>query len=204
MKRKTKSTKLTQEVRNAERMMEAARLKRCGLSLQEIGAKLGCSRQRAQVIVQEGIDAYRQEAKQAIADWLEGALARLMQAEDEAWIEWQRSKQDRQRRTVKTLPARAASKSGQAGAKKVKPKTIETTDMIEGQCGDAAYLAEIRGSIEACAKLLGIVKSGTDQRVQVDVHNQQTATVQQCTPAELMAKYAAQIQASYEAHPAIS
>ena len=42
-----------------------------------------------------------------------------------------RSKQDKQRRTVKTIAAKAGGK-----ARTKKPKMLETTEMVEGQCAD--------------------------------------------------------------------
>jgi hypothetical protein len=152
MKRRTPSKKLREKAQNAERAMEAARLKRAGLTLKEIGAKLGCCFQRAHVLVHQGIDAYHEEAKQEIAKWIQGALVELTQAQDEAWIQWQRSKQNRERRTIKT------TKDGS-----------DETEMTESQCGDVRYLAEIRNCIHECAKLLGVFKRNFSMTQQVAV-----------------------------------
>lgn len=146
---------LTAETQSAEHAMQAARLKRCGLTCEEIGARLGVSRQRAHQLLQAGIAAYQAEAKQEAAKWLEDSLVELTQAKEEAWVEWQRSRQDRQRRTVKTVPA----KTTKGGAKKA--KTIEATEMIEGQCADARYIEAITSCIDECAKLLGLCKPTT-------------------------------------------
>ena len=189
MRRTSTATKLAEKARNAERVMEAARLKRCGLTLKEIGAKLGCSHQRASVLVREGIDAYREEAKQAIAAWLEGALIELRQAQDEAWIQWQRSKQDKQRRTVKTIAAKAGGK-----ARTKKPKMLETTEMVEGQCADAAYLTVITDAIEKCAKLVGIVKPGATN---INVTQQAGVSIENPAETKLRQQLATMLAATF-------
>jgi hypothetical protein len=154
MNRKNQAKKLEDTSRRAAEAMEAARMKRCGLTLKQIGANLGCSLQKAHVLVHEGIDAYREQAREEIKAWTEGAIAELLELKQEVWIQWQRSKEDRQKHVVKN------SEDGR-----------EDTDTTEGQCADARYSAEIRGCIESIGKLLGVI--GTNINVGVGVMNPQ-------------------------------
>lgn len=117
MNRKNQAKKLEDTSRRAAKALEAARMKRCGLTLKEIGANLGCSLQKAHVLVHEGIQAYREQARQEIAAWVEGSVAELTELKQEVWIQWQRSKQNRERHVVKT------TEDG-----------TEETDTTEGQC----------------------------------------------------------------------
>jgi hypothetical protein len=197
MRRKSTSTRLTEKARNAERMLEAARMKRCGLTLQEIGAKLGCSRQRAQVIVQQGIDAFREGARRETSKWVEEALVKLEQAEQECWVEWQRSKQDRQRRTVKTIaakPGKAGKKTGTKAGRR--PKTTEATDVVEGQCADAAYIGAITNCIDECAKLLGVCKPAN-----INMTQQAGVTVEHPEETKLRGQLATMLGSMYPPPP---
>jgi hypothetical protein len=168
MSRRNKANKLQDMTRRAAEALEAARMRRRGLTLKEIGAKLGCSLQKAHVLVHEGIDAYRREAKQEIAAWVEGAVAEQIEAKQEAWVQWERSKQDAQRRTTKT------TKDG-----------IEESETIEGQCGDPRYLAEIRGCNEFIGKLFGVIKTSVNVNQQTGIRMEQPRSQDGPTPFQL-------------------
>ena len=118
------------------------------------------------------------------ARWWRRIIADLLKSSQELWIEWERSKQNRQRITKKSMPG------------KRKP---QVTELVEGRCGDPGYMDEFRENMETIAKLRGVLKG--NKAVEVNVQNQQTAVVQQRTAAELIAEYAAQIQAAYEPPP---
>ena len=126
--------------------LEAARMKRCGLTLKEIGASLGFSIAKSHALVKEGIQAYREQARQEIAAWVEESVAELLELKQENWIQWQRSKANKQRHVVKN------SEDGE-----------ETTAVEEGRCADAGYSGEIRGCIDSIGKLLGVI--GTNVNV---------------------------------------
>ena len=150
MNRKSQHKKLEDTTKRAVDALEAARMKRCGLTLKQIGANLGCSLQKAHVLVHEGIRAYREQAREEIGKWVEESVAELLELKQEVWIQWQRSKQDKQRHVVKT------SEDGE-----------EVTDTTEGQSADARYAAEIRGCIESIGKLLGVISTNINVGVGV-------------------------------------
>ncbi|MGD0899779.1 MAG: hypothetical protein ABR915_18255 [Thermoguttaceae bacterium] len=168
MNRKNQAKKLEDTTRRTAEALEAARMKRCGLTLKEIGAKLGCSLQKAHVLVHEGIDAYREQAREEIAAWVEGAVAEQIEAKREAWIQWERSKQDAQRKTTK----RTAD-------------GIEKTKTTEGQCGDPRYLAEIRGCNEFIGKLFGVIRTSINVNQQTGIRMEQPSGQDGPTPFKL-------------------
>ena len=162
MNRKNRSRKLQDLTQRAAEALDAARMKCCGKTLKEIGERLDCSIPKAHALVQEGIRSYRESAREEIAAWVEDAVAELLQLKDELWIQWQRSKQDHTRHTIK--------------------KTAdgpEETDLTEPQCGDPRIAAEIRGCIESIAKLLGVFKTGVQLTQQTSVQVQAEAVAEE-------------------------
>ncbi len=139
-------TIVRKRLERAELGRDACRMKRCGHSYRKIGEQLGCSHEQAHVLVQEGINAYLNEAKQESKEWLDAIIAEHIKIAQEAWIQWERSKQDRERTTSKTTPEGA----------------IEVTEMVEGQCGDPRQLAIVQSSMDSIAKLrkLGDIEQG--------------------------------------------
>lgn len=131
----------------AERARDACRLKRAGLGYEAIAAKLGCSLGNAYNLVQRGIAAYQDDAKEETAAWVTEAIAGLLQGAQEAWIQWERSKQDRVLNRTKT------TKEG-----------IETVQEIEGQCAGAQYLEAFRKCMDQIAKLRGVYTKKFDAR----------------------------------------
>ena len=168
MNRKNQAKKLADTSRRAAEAMEAARMKRCGLTLKQIGANLGCSLQKAHVLVHEGIEAYREQAREEIEAWVEGSVAELLQLKQEVWIQWQRSKQDRERHVVET------TKDGS-----------KETDTTEGQCADARYSAEIRGCIESIGKLFGVIRTNINVNQHTGIRMEQPSGQDGPTPFKL-------------------
>ena len=107
-------TIIRKQADRAELARDVTRLKRCGLTYRQIAEQLKCSVGQAHKLVHEGIEGFREEAKQEIAKWREDSLVELSQAKAEAWIEWHRSKQDRQRRTIKKKDKAAGKNSKKA------------------------------------------------------------------------------------------
>ena len=145
---KKQAKKLEDTTRRAAEAMEAARMKRCGLTLKEIGANLGCSLQKAHVSVHEGIHAYREQARQEIKAWTEGCDRRTAGTE------------------ARGLDSVAAieSRTGRSTSSRITEDGSEDTDTTEGQCADARYSAEIRGCIESIGKLLGVIRHEHQRR----------------------------------------
>ena len=112
------------------------RMKRCGLTERQIAEQLQCSQAQAHILIHEGIDSYLNEAKQESKEWLNAIIAEHIKIAQEAWIQWERSKQNKERRTVKT------TEDG-----------TEETEMTEGQCGDPRQLAIVQSSMDSIAKL---------------------------------------------------
>ena len=121
----------------AELARDAARMKRCGLTERQIAEKLECSPAQAHILIHEGIDSYLNEAKQESGEWLNAIIAEHIKIAQEAWIQWERSKQNRERTTSKT--------TAEGG--------IEVTEMIEGRDGDPRQLAIVQSSMDSIAKL---------------------------------------------------
>lgn len=163
-----RAKKLEDTTRRAAEALEAARMKRCGLTLKEIGANLGCSLQKAHVLVHEGIDAYREQARQEIAAWIEGSVAELLELKQEVWTQWQRSKEDRKKHVVRN------SEDGS-----------EVTDTTEGQCADARYSAEIRGCIESIGKLYGVIRTNINVNQQTGIRIEQPISQDGSSPFKL-------------------
>ncbi len=176
------------EAERAELARDATRLKRAGLTYRQIAERLPCSPGMVHKLVHEGIDAYLAEAKGEAAGLVETIIADLLKSSQELWIEWERSKQNRQRTVRKSM-----------GGKR-KP---QVTELVEGRRGDPRYMQEFRENMETIAKLRGVLK-GEKAAVHVNMNNQQTAIVQQRTAADLLAEYAEQIQAAYEPPPSES
>lgn len=172
----------------AELARDATRLKKAGLTYRQIAERLACSLGMAHTLVHEAIDAYTAEAKSEASEMVETIIADLLKSSQELWIEWERSKQNRQRITKKSMPG------------KRKP---QVTEVVEGRCGDPGYMDAFRENMETIAKLRGVLK-GEKAAVHVNMNNQQTAIVQQRTAADLLAEYAEQIQAAYEPPPSES
>ena len=121
----------------ADMARNAARMKRCGLTERQIAEKVQCSQAQAHILIHEGIDAYLNEAKQESKEWLDAIIAEHIKIAQEAWIQWERSKQDKERTTSKT--------TAEGG--------IEVTEVIEGQCGDPRQLSIVQSSMDSIAKL---------------------------------------------------
>jgi len=137
--------RLRYTVERAELARDAARMKRCGLTERKIAEQLDCSQAQAHILIHEGIDAYLREATQESGEWLNAIIAEHIKIAQEAWIQWERSKHDKERTTSKTTP-----------------DGIEVTEMIEGQCGDPKYLAVVQSSMDSIAKLRKLcVEEGT-------------------------------------------
>ena len=177
-------TVLRAELERAELARDATRLKKAGLTYRQIAERLACSPGMAHALVHEGIDAYVAEAKTDAGELVETIIAGLLQASQELWIQWERLTRNRERISTKTIPG------------KRKPQVTET---VEGRCGDPRFMDSFRENMETIARLRGVLKG--ERAVEVNVKNEQTAVVQQRTPAELIAEYAAQIQAAYEPPP---
>ena len=129
--------RLRYTVERAELARDAARMKRCGLTERKIAEQLDCSQAQAHILIHEGIDAYLREATQESGEWLNAIIAEHIKIAQEAWIQWERSKHDKERTTKKT----------------VLENITETTEMTEGQCGDPKYLAVVQSSMDSIAKL---------------------------------------------------
>ena len=129
--------RLRYTVERAELACNAARMKRCGLTERKIAEQLDCSQAQAHILIHEGIDAYLREATQESGEWLNAIIAEHIKVAQEAWIQWERSKRNKERTTSKT--------TAEGG--------IEVTEMIEGQCGDPKYLAVVQSSMDSIAKL---------------------------------------------------
>ena len=172
------------EAKRAKLARDATRLKRAGLTYRQIAQRLACSPGMAHKLVHEGVNAYTAEAKIDAGEMVEGMIADLLKSSQELWIEWERSKQNRERITKKTMPGK---------------RTPQVTELVEGRCGDPRYMQEFRENMETIAKLRGVLKG--EKAVEINVQNQQTAVVQQRTATELIAEYAEQIQAAYESPP---
>ena len=129
--------RLRHTAERADLARNAARMKRCGLTERAIAKQLNCSPAQAHILIHEGIDAYLNEAKQESKEWLNAIIAEHIKVAQEAWIQWERSKQHKERTTSKT--------TAEGG--------IEVTEMIEGQCGDPRHLAVVQSSMDSIAKL---------------------------------------------------
>ncbi len=81
-------TIVRKRLERAELGRDACRMKRCGHSYRKIGEQLGCSHEQAHVLVQEGINAYLNEAKQESKEWLDAIIAEHIKIAQEAWIQW--------------------------------------------------------------------------------------------------------------------
>ena len=123
----------------AEQSRDACRLKSAGLGYQAIADKLGCSLGKAYNLVQSGLKAYQADAKEETATWVTDAIARLLQSAQEAWIQWERSKQDRVLSRTKTTD-----------------EGTETSVEIEPQCAGAQYMEIFRKCMDQIAKLRGV------------------------------------------------
>jgi len=138
---------------------DASRLHRCGLTERAIAEQLKCSQAQAHILIHEGIDAYLREATQESGSWLNAIIAEHIKIAQESWIQWERSKRNKERTTSKT--------TAEGG--------IEVTEMIEGQCGDPKYLAVVQSSMDSIAKLRKLfVEEGAkpNQEANVDISQQ--------------------------------
>ena len=176
------------EAERAELARDATRLKRAGLTYRQIAQRLACSPGMVHKLVHEGVNAYTAEAKIDAGEMVEGMIAELLKSSQELWIEWERSKQNRERITKKTMPGK---------------RTPQVTELVEGRCGDPRYMQEFRKQMETIAKLRGVVKTDISmmQQFGVAVNGQSQTGIVQRTAAELLAEYAAQMEASYEPPP---
>ena len=92
----------------------------------------------------------------------------MTELKQEVWIQWQRSKQNRERHVVKT------TEDG-----------TEETDTTEGQCADARYSAEIRGCIESIGKLFGVIRTNINVNQQTGIRIEQPPGQDGPTPFKL-------------------
>ena len=118
------------ELERAKLARDATRLKRAGLTYRQIAERLACSPGMVHKLVHEGIDAYTAEAKIEAGEMVETIIADLLKSSQELWIEWERSKQNRERTTKKTI-------SG-----KRKP---QVTELVEPRCGDPRIHGRVQG-----------------------------------------------------------
>jgi transcriptional regulator with XRE-family HTH domain len=130
------SVRIRKQIERAELARDAARLKRCGLTYRQIAKKLDCSVGQAHILIQEVVQAYLADIKEETAKWIITAIAELLMVSQEAWNEWERSKQNKVRTVRKTASA-----------------GIEITAVTETRCGNPRYLTAIRRCIESIAKL---------------------------------------------------
>ena len=140
------------QVERADLGRQCCRMKRCGSTYREIGEKLGCSHEQARILVNEGIESYRDEGRENAAAMIEGMIADLLKSSQELWIQWERSKQDKGRITTRTPPPKKGQRKG-------KPEVRET---VEGRLGDPRYMAEFRANMRTIAELRGVLSVGDD------------------------------------------
>lgn len=109
-------------------------------TLQQIVDETGLSKSTVQRVLRELLAEWQARAAAATDEIKAAELAKLDALEREAWEEWERSKKDWAKRSVKT------------GG----PNGKETKAESGGQCGDPRYLNVILGIHERRARLLGI------------------------------------------------
>lgn len=120
------------------------------------------------------------------AEWLQSSLlnydarkaqelARIDQLETEAWAAWERSKQPKEKRRVKTTKGLGRSGEG-------KRDDAERTE--EARDGNPKFLAEVRACVELRGKIVGLLP--TKERDPLDV-------LLEYLPAELAAAVRAEI-----------
>jgi|SRR5579859_2182173 len=99
--------------------------------------------------VRSDLAAVRRMIGKAIADdegkariWKE--ITRLDECERESWLAWERSKQDAELLSAKTVKTAAGERT-------------EASKRTEGQAGDPRFLAEIRACVRQRCELLGLI-----------------------------------------------
>jgi hypothetical protein len=125
---------------NAELTLHASRMKASGMTTQRIASELGVSYGKAYKLVDQGNKAFLADAEAEIIQWKTAAIADLVKAAQELWVQWERSKQDRRQTRTKVLP----------------DGTREVTEIVEGKCGDPRYLGEFRATMDEIGKLRGV------------------------------------------------
>jgi hypothetical protein len=128
-------------------LLETAQRYARGESYREIAAVINSHRtyqlshQTISKDVVEILKRWRATAAAEISEAKAAELLRINQLEREAWMAWERSKEDAQRR-----------KSVRTGGDT--PDRVELN--VEGQCGDPRYLQQVQWCIERRCKLLGL------------------------------------------------
>lgn len=132
-----------QKIKDREQI---AALKLRGRTLQQIADAVGVSVMTVRRELKALIGDWQAAAKEDIAAVKARELRKLEALEEEAWKEWERSKEDWVKKSVKkggTTPA---------GTKAAPETKVETG----GQCGDPRYLNVLLGVQERRAKILGV------------------------------------------------
>lgn len=119
-----------------------SRLRLRGRTLDQIADEVGVSKMTVRRELKALIGEWQQSAAEDIAAVKARELRRLDEIESETWAEWERSKQDWEKRMVE-------KGGGKGGKDKSK---IERG----GQCGDPRYLNVLIGIGERRAKILGV------------------------------------------------
>lgn len=160
---------------------ELARLIRRGWTQSQVAEKLGVSegqiRYDYRVIVKQITERTNEEVKAVVALKIE----RLREISREAWVEWERSKSDREKRREDRYPAREEDPGGsppkRGGRKRKKVpnpdgaspegrltaelKKVKETYEVEGRLGDTRYLDIILRCLVEEAKLEGVYPDKT-------------------------------------------
>lgn len=161
---------------------EMVRLMRRGWSQSQIAEKLGVSAGQVhydyKLVVKQITERTKEEAEVVVAMKIE----RLREISREAWVEWERSKCDKERRKEDRYPVKAKEDEGEGkkaprkGRKKNAPnpdgasvegrlagelRKVKETFEVEGRLGDTRYLDIILRCLVEEAKLEGIYPDKT-------------------------------------------
>ncbi len=97
--------------------------------------------------VQAAERLWRASIEKDIGEWKGRVVAELEAVKLAAWEEWERSKRDHERRSLRR---KTAGKDGGEGG-----PSEESTAMVEGQCGDPRYLEKVISANQEIMKILG-------------------------------------------------
>lgn len=140
--------KLTQDVLTAEVLERRSRV----AAMLARGMRLGAIKAAIPEVARKTLEGDVQAAErlwlaciqQDVGKYKAEAVAHMIAVREEAWKEWERSRRDKERRSLRKKTGRADGGPSE-----------ESTATIEGQCGDPRYLAQVVDASREIMKIVG-------------------------------------------------
>lgn len=131
-------------------LVETARLLRRGVSKTEIARRLGVTRQQIVYDWRKLVEQLHEDREQDVTAGVAKKLAEYAEVKAEAWLGWERSKEDKRRQVAEKI---TTADGGSAASSTSRTKALKQT---EGRLPDHDYLAIVLRCLEAERELEGL------------------------------------------------